>query len=226
MKKVLIVEPVPMLKRAMRRFVLMTFTQQEVIIVEADDMKQASMQCRIHSPNIVILSSNIDCNQEFCADALWQIVPQAAMLFVLGRSRTYLVKQLARQTQKNAFGCVSVFAADETYCAALTAMANKETYIDRLLKQEFQVDNTPVLTPIELLALVDVASGLTDKAIAAKRHLTVRGVQKRIASAADKLLGKRTAGALAQSGGNMRMQLVLTAMRKGILNVNDLAVGA
>jgi len=83
-----------------------------------------------------------------------------------------------------------------------------------------------MLSDIDLETLHDLALGLTDKAMAQRRLLSLRGVQNRISSlykkllfAEDKALQSKTASELV----NMRVRLVFEAMRRGLISSEELS---
>ena len=84
--------------------------------------------------------------------------------------------------------------------------------------------NVPHLTELEKQTLDDLILGLTDKAIARKRSLTVRGVQNRLSSVATKLLGQKHGQ---MSAGmefyNLRVRIMFEALRLGLYSIEDIA---
>ena len=71
------------------------------------------------------------------------------------------------------------------------------------------------LSVIDRETIADIAEGLTDKAMAARRQISVRGVQNRLSN----LLTRFGVG---EKGGehNPRMRIVYTALRLGIISIN------
>ncbi len=80
---------------------------------------------------------------------------------------------------------------DEKLEEAINAVFNEENpYIDPVVRgvQARLKCKDSSLTDVEFETLVDIATGLTDKAIAARRHISVRGVQNRLSMLLDKLV--------------------------------------
>ncbi|MFN8656685.1 MAG: response regulator transcription factor [Candidatus Obscuribacterales bacterium] len=81
------------------------------------------------------------------------------------------------------------------------------------------------LTDIEFETLLDVAVGLTDRAIAMRRHVSVRGVEKRISTLLEKLLKTDREYRELEVGIeviNLRTRLVCAALRRGLITADDL----
>jgi DNA-binding NarL/FixJ family response regulator len=82
------------------------------------------------------------------------------------------------------------------------------------------------LTQEELTILQDLCMGLTDKAIAMRRYLSLLGVQSKIASLADKLLGierLKLRDSVSFEVYNIRVRLVLEAFRRGLIGIGEIA---
>jgi DNA-binding NarL/FixJ family response regulator len=80
-------------------------------------------------------------------------------------------------------------------------------------------DHLEGLTDSEYESLVDLALGLTDRAIAARRGLSTRGAQARIKHIYEKL-GLAAAGA--GPSFNSRTRAVYLALTRGMINVDEL----
>jgi len=82
------------------------------------------------------------------------------------------------------------------------------------------------LTDVEYETLLDTVLGLTDKAIAARRHISVRGVQNRLSMLLAKLVGGEDAH-LRESAGmeifNPRARVVTEALKRGLIDTDELA---
>lgn len=81
------------------------------------------------------------------------------------------------------------------------------------------------LSDAEAETLIDIAIGLTDRTIAMRRGLTVRGVQNRLSPLALKIL-KKDHWKLRQSGDlevfNPRTRIIMEALRRGYIRVEQL----
>jgi DNA-binding NarL/FixJ family response regulator len=82
------------------------------------------------------------------------------------------------------------------------------------------------LTDVEYETLLDVAVGLTDKAIAARRHISVRGVQNRLSMLLEKLVKGEDAH-LRESAEmevfNPRTRIVFEAVKRGLLDPDEIS---
>jgi DNA-binding NarL/FixJ family response regulator len=82
------------------------------------------------------------------------------------------------------------------------------------------------LTDVEYETLLDIATGLTDKAIALRRHISVRGVQNRLSMLMEKLI-KGTDAHLRETAGmeifNARTRIVFEALKRGLLDPDAVA---
>ena len=80
------------------------------------------------------------------------------------------------------------------------------------------------LTDIEYETLLDIATGLTDKAIAQRRHISVRGVQNRLSMVLDKLV-KGFDAHLRETAQkeifNPRTRVVFEALKRGLLDPDE-----
>jgi DNA-binding NarL/FixJ family response regulator len=85
--------------------------------------------------------------------------------------------------------------------------------------------HTHGLTDIEYEALVDIALGLTDKAIARRRYLSERGVQNRLRELYVKL-GIDLEQIVDQRWGNTyspRSRAISLALQRGLINADEIA---
>jgi hypothetical protein len=94
----------------------------------------------------------------------------------------------------------------------------------RVADQSF-CPRTDSISPAEYETLIDLLLGLTDRGIALRQHMSVRGVQNRISSLSQKLL-KGADNYLKETAGielyNTRVRIVLEALKLGIVDPDDL----
>jgi DNA-binding NarL/FixJ family response regulator len=84
-------------------------------------------------------------------------------------------------------------------------------------------DRLEGITDGEYESLIDLALGLTDKAIAVRRGLSTRGAQARIRHLYEKLgIAAAEDGADGASAFNSRTRAIYLALARGLINVDDL----
>lgn len=74
------------------------------------------------------------------------------------------------------------------------------------------------MTKLEHQTLKDIAEGLTDKAIAERHSISVRGVQHRVGKLMDAM------GVFHGEQYNVRTRLIALAIRRGLLTLGDFSV--
>jgi len=120
--------------------------------------------------------------------------------------------------------------SDEKLAYAITSvLLHDNPYIDPLVRgvQARLQSKDQSLTDVEYETLLDTVLGLTDKAIAARRHISVRGVQNRLSMLLAKLVGGEDAH-LRETAGmeifNPRARVVTEALKRGLIDTDELAV--
>ena len=87
-------------------------------------------------------------------------------------------------------------------------------------------DRSSAVSDLEYETLLDIAAGLTDKAIAKKEHISYRGAQNRLSMLLSKLL-KGEDGYLKETAGieiyNPRARLIFEALKRGLVTPDDLS---
>jgi DNA-binding CsgD family transcriptional regulator len=82
------------------------------------------------------------------------------------------------------------------------------------------------LTEVEIETLLDIVVGLTDRAIARRRHISVRGVQNRLSMLLQKLLHGEEAH-LRETANmeifNARTRIIFECLRRGLIDTNELS---
>jgi DNA-binding NarL/FixJ family response regulator len=118
--------------------------------------------------------------------------------------------------------------SDEKLVYALTSiMLHDNPYIDPLVRgvQTRLQSKDSSLSDVEYETLLDIMLGLTDKAIASRRHISVRGVQNRLSMLSAKLFKgedaylKETAGMEVY---NPRTRIVLEGLKRGLIDTDKI----
>jgi DNA-binding NarL/FixJ family response regulator len=228
MINVIIVEPMPVLKRYLRSLIARRMAEiADVNVLQADSAEQARLLIKVYCPEHVILGADVSTPDALSlASLLWLGSPDATVLVWDRIHQAYKLQELLRLKGKaGRVAYVMQTSMESVLVEAIDALFNeRKDYFDPVVKPKFPIDTSGkcTLTSEEFDALQDVVLGLTDKAVAAKHNLGLRTAQYRIASAANKLglrKKKRT-----QELYSFRVQLVLQALRSGMFLLEDLLV--
>lgn len=161
---------------------------------------------------------------------IWSERPETKILFWAHQHRQiYARKILSMAPNCAVYGFILKSASDADLVHAITTMSmHGQSYFDpnfRLAMQSLQTRNA--LTDVELQTLRELAIGLTDKAMAIRSKLTLRGIQCRTKSLYRKLLLNET-GVLQHSRStemvNLRARIVFEATRRGLIVPEEMAL--
>jgi DNA-binding NarL/FixJ family response regulator len=168
------------------------------------------------------------------AREIWEANPEARILFWSQFKDEIYLRELGRIVpSETVYGYLLKTASEEQlYWAARAVLVDEQCWIDREVRGVTTRAANPAtgLTDTEYEALVDIALGLTDNAIARRRFLSRRGVQNRLSTLYTKLgidheaeeePGGRS-GATGQTF-NPRTRTVLVALLRGLINATELA---
>jgi len=162
------------------------------------------------------------------AKEIWRRNPATKILFWSNYADEAYVRGVAKIVPREAvYGYVLKSASEERLRLAIRGVfLEDQCVIDREVRglQLRVVSRNEGLTEIEYEALIDVALGLTDRTIAARRGISVRGAQSRIKHLSGKLgldADRRCEDGAGQWF-NPRTRLVVTALERGLLNVDAL----
>jgi len=161
------------------------------------------------------------------AQRIWEIDPRSKILFWSQFHRESFVRELGKIVPDDAIhGYALKSESDEKLLYAVTSVLIQDNpYIDpivRNVQQTLKISDES-LNESEYGVLIDLLLGLTDKAIAMRQHISVRGAQNRIFTVSQKLL-RGTDAHLKETAGmevyNSRVRIVLEALRRGIVDVD------
>jgi DNA-binding NarL/FixJ family response regulator len=117
---------------------------------------------------------------------------------------------------------------DEKLAYAITSVLLQDNpYIDPLVRgvqQRLQCKDQSI-TDVEYETLLDIAIGMTDRAIACRRHISVRGVQNRLSMLLNKLVAGEDAYLRELADMeiyNPRTRVVYEALKRGLLDTDEL----
>ncbi|MGV2021032.1 response regulator transcription factor [Agrobacterium sp. 22-223-1] len=161
------------------------------------------------------------------ARTIWKERPDTRILFWSNYSDEAYVRGVSRIVPEGAaYGYVLKSASDDRLRLALRSIfIEAQCVIDREVRglQEKSLGKAHGFTDSEYEILVDVALGLTDKAIARRRNLSLRSVQNRLQSLYEKLNVHQAAGDDETEGRyNLRTRAVTVAFLRKLLNYSAL----
>ncbi len=164
------------------------------------------------------------------AKVIWQSNPDMRILFWSNYADEAYVRGISRIVPAGAvYGyLLKTASVDRLELAARGVFREDQCIIDREIRgvQQRTENNLEGLSDSEFEVLLDIALGMTDKAIAARHKISTRGVQSRLKHLYDKL-GIDQSETTTEFGPvfNSRTRAVAIAISRGLLNVNGLAAG-
>lgn len=162
------------------------------------------------------------------AKQIWRKNPSMRILFWSNYADEAYVRGVSRIVpQVAAYGYLLKSASEDRLVLALRGVLREDQcIIDREVRgvQQRAENVLEGLTDSEFEVLMDISLGMTDKAIAARRNMSTRGVQSRLKHLYEKLgVDEREADAEFGPVFNSRTRAVAVAMDRGLLNVDGLA---
>ncbi|WP_312408678.1 response regulator transcription factor [Rhizobium sp.] len=194
-------------------------------VIEAENGLKGEGQARTSRiENVVMDLQMSERNGIEAARTIWRERPDTKILFWSNYSDEAYVRGVARIVPEGAtYGYVLKSASEERLKLALRSVfVESQCVIDREVRgiQQKSFGNSPGLTDAEYEILVDVALGLTDKAIAKRKHLSLRSVQNRLQQLYEKLGVYETPGQGSEGWFNLRTRAVAVALSRKVLNAS------
>jgi DNA-binding NarL/FixJ family response regulator len=229
MRRVLIIEDVAALRQHAARIVSAEI--EDVEISEADNGEEGLKIARTLNPDLIIMDISMpQLNGIKAAQQIWEQTPDRKILFWSQYSREAYVRELGKIVPDEAIhGYALKSETDDKFSYAIrSVLLHDNPYIDPVVRgvQARLHARDGSLTDIEYETLLDIATGLTDKAIALRRHISVRGVQNRLSMLLEKLI-KGTDAHLRETAGmeifNARTRIVFEALKRGLLDPDAVA---
>jgi len=230
MAKVLVVEDVSGLRQHVTRL-LREKIPGPPEIVEAENGAEGLKLFRTANPDMIIMDISMpEMSGIKAAQQIWSESPRMKILFWSQYHREAYVRELGKIVPDEAIhGYALKSESDEKLAYAITSvLLHDNPYIDPLVRgvQARLQSKDQSLTDVEYETLLDTVLGLTDKAIAARRHISVRGVQNRLSMLLAKLVGGEDAH-LRETAGmeifNPRARVVTEALKRGLIDTDELA---
>ena len=163
------------------------------------------------------------------ARQIWARQPRARFLFCTQHGDETYVRALTKIVPaETVYGYVLKNNSGETVARAAGAVFDEDQcWIDPQIRrvQARTLQPLDALSDAEYEALIDIALGLTDNAIAERRYLSRRGVQNRLRSLYIKLGANEVAASRLGSPEvlNVRARAVAIALQRGLINSFELA---
>lgn len=219
---VLIVEDDP-LHRAYLREALAEALPECRSVIEAADGTEGVTLARRHGSAHVVMDLQMGARNGIeVARTIWTERPDTRILFWSNYSDEAYVRGLARIVPHGAaYGYVLKSASSERLKLALRSIfAEAQCVIDREVRsaQARSIGQSDSFTDSEYEVLTDIALGLTDRAIAARRGLSLRSIQNRLRAIYEKLGIYDGEGGAAEGLINLRARAVAVALSRRLLN--------
>lgn len=188
---VLIMDDDPMHRSYMRDLVS-DYMSENVKIVEAPDAETALSIMEEQTPDLCVFDLQLpNKNGVDVAKEVWLNDKSVRILFWSQHAdELYVRKLFSIVPEDSIYGFLTKTASEDNIISAIQSLMDYEQcWIDPKIRKVKQTtfDKTTGLSDIEYETLVDLALGLSDKAIAERRFLTRRGVQNRLSSLYSKL---------------------------------------
>ena len=200
----------------------------DVEVIEAGDGEDAiNMAAEREPPHVVLDLQLPKATGIEVARAIWSRRAGTHILFWSNFADEAYVRGVARIVPPGSvYGYVLKSATEEGMRSALRGVFREgHCIIDREIRgiQHRVQDRFEGITDGEYESLIDIALGLTDRAIAARRGLSIRGAQSRIKHVYDKLgIVPAEDGAGDASVFNSRTRAIYLAMARGLINIDAL----
>jgi DNA-binding NarL/FixJ family response regulator len=192
-------------------------------VIEADNGLAGETRARVSRAEHVVMDLQMsERNGIEAARTIWRERPDTKILFWSNYSDEAYVRGVTRIVPEGAtYGYVLKSASEERLKLALRSVfVEAQCVIDREVRgvQQKTLGNAVGLTDVEYEILVDVALGLTDRAIAQRKHLSLRSVQNRLQQLYEKLGVYETSGEGGKGWFNLRSRAVAVALSRRVLN--------
>lgn len=228
MAKVLVVEDVSGLRQHVTRLLKEKFSPP-IEVIEAQNGAEGLKLAKTASPDMIIMDISMpEMSGIKAAQQVWAENPRVKILFWSQYHREAYVREIGKIVPDDAIhGYALKSETDEKLIYAITSvLIHDNPYIDPLVRgvQARLQCKDQSLSDVEFETLLDVTVGLTDKAIACRRHISVRGVQNRLSMLLNKLLAGQEEHAKESTGMeiyNPRTRMVLEAMRRGLVDTDQ-----
>lgn len=219
--QVLIVEDDPVHRAFLREAVERALPECEAVI-EAEDGLAGERAAREHDLANVIMDLQMPQRTGVeAARAIWRARPTTSILFWSNYADEAYVRGVSRIVPEGAaYGYLLKSASEDRLRLALRAIfLENQCVIDKEIRgvQQKSLDRASGITDAEYEILLDLAIGLTDKLIAARRRMSLRSVQNRLQTIYGKLGVAHGEGA-DEAMFNLRTRALSVAILRRLIN--------
>jgi DNA-binding NarL/FixJ family response regulator len=215
------------LHRTFARTIVEELWSGDLEVLEASDGEDAIGLAVRHSPSCVVLDLQLPKVTGIeVARAIWSRSTEVRILFWSNFADEAYVRGVARIVPPGSvYGYVLKSASEDGMRSALRGVLREgHCIIDREIRgiQHRVQDRLEGITDSEYESLIDIALGLTDKTIALRRGLSIRGAQSRIQHLYDKFGLSTTAELAAENAPvfNPRTRAIHLAICRGLINAD------
>ena len=215
------------LHRTFARTIVEELWPGDLEVLEASDGEDAIELAARHNPACVVLDLQLPKVTGIeVARAIWGRSAATRILFWSNFADEAYVRGVARIVPpESVYGYVLKSASEDGMRSALRGVLREgHCIIDREIRgiQHRVQDRLEGITDSEYESLIDIALGLTDKTIAMRRGLSIRGAQSRIQHLYDKFGLSTTAEFAADSAPvfNPRTRAIHLAICRGLINAD------
>lgn len=196
---------------------------------EASNGLEAIKLAHSYNPSLILMDIAMpELNGIKAASAIWKEQPTMKILFWSQYQHEAYIRELGKIVPDEAIhGYILKSESDAQLKEAIVSVyLHHLPYIARQIQaiKGRLKDKSLAITDLEYETLVDIFSGLTDKAIAQKEHISYRGVQNRLSALISKVM-KNEDSYLKETAGkevfNPRARLIFEALRRGLLSLED-----
>jgi len=231
--KILIAEDLPSLREHAQKLIEKLFSDRGQTISAIDTATNGQEALRMaHSARYDLIVMDVampELNGIKAASEIWSKEPATKILFWSQYHYEAYIRELGKIVPDEAIhGYVLKTESDTTVLEALQSILFYDLpYIVpavEAVKARLR-DRTSAVTDLEYETLLDIAAGLTDKAIAQKEHISYRGAQNRLSTLLTKLLKGEDSYVKETSGlevYNPRARLIFEALKRGLITQVDL----
>lgn len=224
---VLIVEDDPLHRSYLREQVSAALPECGAIY-EADNGQQGEALARLHAPRHVVMDLQMNARNGIeAARTIWRERPDTRILFWSNYADEAYVRGVSRIVPNGAaYGYVLKSTSEDRLKLALRSIfVENQCVIDNEVRgmQQRSFAQTSGFSDSEYEILMDIALGLTDRAIAQRRHLSLRSVQNRLQQIYAKLDVHQPVEPGREEGAfNLRARAVSVATLRKLLNYGAL----
>lgn len=225
--EVLIVEDDPLHRSYLREQVAAALPECGTIL-EAENGQQGEALARSHRAAHVVMDLQMNARNGIeAARTIWRERPDTRILFWSNYADEAYVRGVSRIVPNGAaYGYVLKSTSEERLKLALRSIfLENQCVIDNEVRgmQQRSFAQASGFSDSEYEILVDIALGMTDRAISERRHLSLRSVQNRLQQIYSKLGVHNAADTPREEGAfNLRARAVTVAMLRKLLNYGAL----